>query len=111
MIANKAGLIDVPWDGYLKYFRPSERFVEERRKIFASSLISRYSHYNLVELERQFLEVQDNNDQEKSDPIKENETSDKGNGFHKKENGYPMKRNLNKLNGAGNLSVVEVTTD
>ena len=56
MIANKAGLIDVPWDGYLKYFRPSERFVEERRKIFASSLIARYSHYNLVELEKQFAE-------------------------------------------------------
>lgn len=56
MICQKAGLINVPWDGYLKYFRPSERFVEERRKIFASSLISRYSHLNLVELEKQFTQ-------------------------------------------------------
>jgi len=59
MIANKAGLIDVPWDGYLKYFRPSDRFVEERRKIFASSLISRYSHYNLVDLEKRMLDSED----------------------------------------------------
>jgi glycerol-3-phosphate O-acyltransferase 3/4 len=62
MIAKKAGLIDVPWDGYLKYFKPSERFVEERRKIFASSLISRYSHHNLVELEKRFMEAGEGED-------------------------------------------------
>jgi len=56
MIAKKAGLINVHWDGYLKYFRPSERFVEERRKLFASSLIARFSSVNLVELEQKFLE-------------------------------------------------------
>lgn len=41
---------------FFRYFRPSEKFVEERRKLYASSLIARYSHVNLVELERKFLE-------------------------------------------------------
>ncbi len=59
MIAKRAGLIDVPWDGYLKYFRPSERFVEERRKLFASSLIARFSSHNLLELEQQFIDQDD----------------------------------------------------
>jgi hypothetical protein len=39
MICKKAGLIDVPWDGYLKYFKPSEKFVEERRKLYLSCTI------------------------------------------------------------------------
>jgi len=43
MICKKAGLIDVPWDGYLKYFKPSEKFVDERRKLFANSLIKKYA--------------------------------------------------------------------
>jgi len=51
MIAKKAGLINVPWDGYLKYFRPSERFLEERRRLYASSIIARFSSHNLSELE------------------------------------------------------------
>jgi len=46
----------VPWDGYLKYFKPSERFVEERRKLYASSLISRFSSHNLVDLEQRIEE-------------------------------------------------------
>ncbi|PRP88757.1 malate dehydrogenase [Planoprotostelium fungivorum] len=44
LIAKKAGLINVPWDGYLKYFRPSERFVSERQKIFASSVQYKAEH-------------------------------------------------------------------
>jgi hypothetical protein len=52
MIAKKAGLVNVPWDGYLKYFKPSERFVEQKRKIFASSLISKYSSVDLTEDEK-----------------------------------------------------------
>eukprot|EP01117_Protostelium_nocturnum_P009505 TRINITY_DN3393_c0_g1_i2.p1 TRINITY_DN3393_c0_g1~~TRINITY_DN3393_c0_g1_i2.p1 ORF type:complete len:536 (+),score=166.51 TRINITY_DN3393_c0_g1_i2:90-1697(+) len=54
LIARKGGLINVPWDGYLKYFRPSERFISERQKIFASSVQSRFSCLDLVELERYF---------------------------------------------------------
>jgi len=56
MICKKSGLIDVQWDGYLKYFKPSEKFVEERKKLYASSLIARYSHHNLLDLENQFLQ-------------------------------------------------------
>jgi len=104
MIANKAGLIDVPWDGYLKYFRPSERFVEERRKIYASSLISRYSHHNLVELEKQFLEEEDDESEDvKMEKENAPENGQHQNGIHK-ENGYPLRRSVNKLNGIGNQS-------
>jgi len=39
MIAKKAGLINVPWDGYLKYFRPSARFTEHKQRVFAAGLI------------------------------------------------------------------------
>jgi len=46
MICKKTGLIDVPWDGYLKYFKPSEKFVDERRKLFANSLIKKYASSN-----------------------------------------------------------------
>jgi len=59
MIAKKAGLINVDWDGYLKYFRPSEKFVEQRRKLIASSLVARFSANNLMELEAKFLDKED----------------------------------------------------
>eukprot|EP01105_Mastigella_eilhardi_P028606 TRINITY_DN9559_c0_g1_i1.p1 TRINITY_DN9559_c0_g1~~TRINITY_DN9559_c0_g1_i1.p1 ORF type:complete len:560 (-),score=149.41 TRINITY_DN9559_c0_g1_i1:85-1764(-) len=38
MIAKKAGLVNVEWDGYLKYFQPSPRFLEERQRTFAGQL-------------------------------------------------------------------------
>lgn len=38
MIAKKAGLINVPWNGYLKYLQPNESFKEERQKIYAEEL-------------------------------------------------------------------------
>jgi len=56
MIAKKAKLISVPWDGYLKYFKPSPRFLENRQKKFSSSLLARYSQVNLVDLEKEFSE-------------------------------------------------------
>ncbi len=54
MIAKRAKLVSVPWDGYLKYFKPSPKFRETRQKAFASRLIARYSQQNLVDLERTF---------------------------------------------------------
>lgn len=42
MIARKARLINVPWDGYLKYYRPSKRFSEQKQKVFADMLIKKY---------------------------------------------------------------------
>eukprot|EP01107_Rhizomastix_libera_P018657 TRINITY_DN992_c0_g1_i3.p1 TRINITY_DN992_c0_g1~~TRINITY_DN992_c0_g1_i3.p1 ORF type:complete len:397 (-),score=82.61 TRINITY_DN992_c0_g1_i3:76-1266(-) len=38
MIAKKAGLINVNWDGYLKYFTPNPKLMEERQREFAKSL-------------------------------------------------------------------------
>ncbi|KAF2078162.1 hypothetical protein CYY_000546 [Polysphondylium violaceum] len=48
MIARKAGIINVPWDGYLKYFRPSSRFSEHKQKIFASRFKRKIEESNSV---------------------------------------------------------------
>ena len=42
MIAAQAGLKNVEFDGYLKHFKPSQRYVEERQKLFANSLLKRF---------------------------------------------------------------------
>ncbi|KAL9244816.1 hypothetical protein vseg_018541 [Gypsophila vaccaria] len=42
MIAHRAGLKVVPWDGFLKYSRPSTRLTESKQKSFAESILSRY---------------------------------------------------------------------
>jgi len=44
LIADTAGLEDVDFDGYMKYFRPSQRYVEKRQKIFADSLMKRLAN-------------------------------------------------------------------
>eukprot|EP00899_Mesostigma_viride_P000836 jgi/Mesvir1/10753/Mv13822-RA.1 len=38
VIAQKAGIKPVPWDGYLKYYRPSEKLTEKRQKKFSDFL-------------------------------------------------------------------------
>jgi len=43
MIADKAGLRNVQWDGYLKHYKPSARYVQERQKMFAQSLKQRFN--------------------------------------------------------------------
>ena len=47
MIAERAGLKNVEFDGYLKHFKPSQRYVEEKQKLFAQNLIKKYPHLNL----------------------------------------------------------------
>ncbi|KAH9622932.1 hypothetical protein KSS87_016615 [Heliosperma pusillum] len=42
MIAQRAGLNKVPWDGYLKYSRPSPRLTQSKQKSFAESILGRY---------------------------------------------------------------------
>ncbi|KAG6482107.1 hypothetical protein ZIOFF_058736 [Zingiber officinale] len=41
MISVRAGLKKVPWDGYLKYFRPSPKLTERKQQIFAESVLKR----------------------------------------------------------------------
>ncbi|CAL5072370.1 unnamed protein product [Urochloa decumbens] len=41
MIAARAGLKKVPWDGYLKHNRPSPKHTEEKQRIFAESVLMR----------------------------------------------------------------------
>ena len=38
MICAQAGIKPVPWDGMLKYYRPSPRMCEKRRAEIAQSL-------------------------------------------------------------------------
>ena len=42
LIAKRAGLTAVPWDGYLKHYQPKKSFVEERQRIIAQSLCLRF---------------------------------------------------------------------
>ncbi|KAF3782670.1 Glycerol-3-phosphate acyltransferase 3 [Nymphaea thermarum] len=41
MISVRAGLKKVPWDGYLKYYRPSPKLTEMKQKLFAESVLRR----------------------------------------------------------------------
>ncbi|XP_031486729.1 glycerol-3-phosphate acyltransferase 9 [Nymphaea colorata] len=41
MISVRAGLKKVPWDGYLKYYRPSPKLTEMKQKMFAESVLRR----------------------------------------------------------------------
>ena len=38
MVAARAGLKAVEWDGYIKYWRPSEKFIKERQAALADEL-------------------------------------------------------------------------
>eukprot|EP00753_Platysulcus_tardus_P004971 PLAT12804.1.p2 GENE.PLAT12804.1~~PLAT12804.1.p2 ORF type:complete len:463 (+),score=203.83 PLAT12804.1:24-1412(+) len=40
LVAAKAGLRPVKWDGYMKYYRPSKRFLLARQKRFTNALCS-----------------------------------------------------------------------
>eukprot|EP00054_Salpingoeca_dolichothecata_P010707 m.59615 g.59615 ORF g.59615 m.59615 type:complete len:430 (+) comp19116_c0_seq1:70-1359(+) len=48
MIAKQAGLISVPWDGYLKYFQPKASIIEARRKLLADQIRSRFAQKEIV---------------------------------------------------------------
>jgi glycerol-3-phosphate O-acyltransferase 3/4 len=39
MICKQAGIKPVPWDGMLKYYRPSPKMTEKRRAQIASNLV------------------------------------------------------------------------
>ncbi|XP_057526119.1 glycerol-3-phosphate acyltransferase 9-like isoform X1 [Amaranthus tricolor] len=41
MISHRAGLKKVPWDGYLKYSRPSPRLTQSKQQSFAESILRR----------------------------------------------------------------------
>lgn len=41
MISHRAGLKMVPWDGYLKYSRPSPRLTQSKQQSFADSILRR----------------------------------------------------------------------
>ncbi|GBG80277.1 hypothetical protein CBR_g30644 [Chara braunii] len=41
LIAKRAGIKPVPWDGYLKYYRPSPKFTEKKQAKYADAIIQR----------------------------------------------------------------------
>lgn len=65
MIARKAGLECVPWDGYLKHLRPSTRFMEHRQKLFAASMLRRFPEQAL------FATSSPSSDQDGSDGVRQ----------------------------------------
>ncbi|CAM6037170.1 unnamed protein product [Sphagnum compactum] len=44
LIANRAGIKKVPWDGYLKYYRPSPKLTEKKQQNFAEAVIRRLTN-------------------------------------------------------------------
>ena len=42
MISHKAKLVDLDWDGYLKYYSPSEKLTEAKQKCHAESMKRRF---------------------------------------------------------------------
>ncbi|RWR93457.1 Phospholipid/glycerol acyltransferase [Cinnamomum micranthum f. kanehirae] len=41
IISTRAGIKKVPWDGYLKYSRPSPKHTEQKQQLFAESVLRR----------------------------------------------------------------------
>jgi len=46
-IAKRTGLRDVDWNGYLKHYKPSERIIEEKKKIISDQLNRLYDHWQI----------------------------------------------------------------
>eukprot|EP00850_Spirogloea_muscicola_P015377 SM000117S25497 [mRNA] locus=s117:148653:152355:- [translate_table: standard] len=46
MIAKRAGIKKVPWDGYLKYYRPSPKLTEKKQAKYADSIAQRLEEQN-----------------------------------------------------------------
>lgn len=42
MICERAKLKDVNWDGYLKHFRPSQRYIKEQQRRVANSILEKW---------------------------------------------------------------------
>ncbi len=38
MITETAGLVDVDYDGYMKYFIPSDKYIREKQRLFSEGL-------------------------------------------------------------------------
>eukprot|EP01027_Heterolobosea_sp_BB2_P001728 GEZU01002576.1.p1 GENE.GEZU01002576.1~~GEZU01002576.1.p1 ORF type:complete len:573 (-),score=204.78 GEZU01002576.1:29-1747(-) len=75
MIAKKAKLIDVPWDGYLKYYKPSKRFTEQKQKLFAQNLLKKWG-----EQREQQKDEEEEKKQQQQQQQKISSASEKGNG-------------------------------
>jgi len=59
MIADAAGLKNVAWNGYLKHYKPSERVIQAKKRLFKERLSKRFPN-----LEKQIAEIDE--EEEKS---------------------------------------------
>jgi glycerol-3-phosphate O-acyltransferase 3/4 len=73
-ISERAGLKNVNWDGYLKHFRPSSRYIAEKQSIFAQHLLSRISLADKAELEREAARIE--KEQQKPSEMEEKQSHD-----------------------------------
>lgn len=63
-ICKKAGLINLPWDGYLKYYSPSKKLLEKKQEVLAEVIKNKM----LVENELKNYEILENKvDKKKGD--------------------------------------------
>jgi len=93
VIAKKAGLKNVPWDGYLKHVTPGPRYKEYLQKQFLSSLIKRMSHADLLQLDNKLDEDNEENNNGNDNNAKFN---DKLNGLNYKNHKINSHRRAKK---------------
>jgi glycerol-3-phosphate O-acyltransferase 3/4 len=56
LIAKRAGLKPVEWDGYLKHFAPSARYIQQKQKAFAESLLNQLDSKQRRKIEKQLAQ-------------------------------------------------------
>lgn len=76
-ICNKADIISTPWDGYLKYFRPSHRETQARQKIYAEALAYRFGVKLLTDEQKEKSIKNMNMKNNHSTPPKKDKSSNK----------------------------------
>lgn len=60
MITDTAKLHNVDWDGYMKYFAPSQKFMLAKQKLFADSLHRRITVGRINEKSKDVHETEHN---------------------------------------------------
>ena len=81
LIAERAGLKNVSWDGYLKHFRPSARYVKEQQARVARAMIAKYDAIEAATAGKRGIEehkVEDGVDEEEDDAVNQPLAAEEG---------------------------------
>ena len=94
MIAERAGLKNVSWDGYLKHFRPSARYVKEQQSRVARAMMAKWEAIEgaagdkrTSEESKEVTEAGDENAAASNQPVKSD-----GSGTSTSSPSYPIRR-------------------